>query len=207
MPVGRVEQQLGHAALGARIAEIRRPLVVAQRLVEKLYADLLEKAGKDGDKAAFDKLKTAAEAGEISAAGRARRGDSAPARTTAPRGRRAGRRRSRRRLWLDSKESEKLYADLLEKAGKDGDKAAFDKLKTAAEGIAEIRRPLVVAQRLVDVGLDRALRVDRRHVGIVELPLRARAPCQPGRGPRRLRRVLAGALPARRLLRPRWAPG
>ena len=34
---------------------------------EKLYADLLEKAGKDGDKAAFDKLKTAAEAGEISA--------------------------------------------------------------------------------------------------------------------------------------------
>jgi hypothetical protein len=27
----------------------------------------LEKAGKDGDKAAFDKLKTAAEAGEISA--------------------------------------------------------------------------------------------------------------------------------------------
>ena len=32
----------------------------------------------------------------------------------------------------DSKESEKLYADLLEKAGKDGDKAAFDKLKAAA---------------------------------------------------------------------------
>jgi TPR repeat protein len=34
---------------------------------EKTYLDLLDKAGKDGDKAAFDKLKTAADAGDISA--------------------------------------------------------------------------------------------------------------------------------------------
>ncbi|MGU3385684.1 peptidoglycan-binding protein [Methylobacterium sp. D53M] len=33
----------------------------------------------------------------------------------------------------DSKENEKLYLDLLDKAGKDGDRAAFEKLRTAAE--------------------------------------------------------------------------
>ncbi|MGU3467882.1 peptidoglycan-binding protein [Methylobacterium sp. C33D] len=34
---------------------------------EKLYLDLLDKAGKDGDRAAFEKLRTAAEAGDVSA--------------------------------------------------------------------------------------------------------------------------------------------
>ncbi|WP_420604519.1 hypothetical protein [Methylobacterium sp.] len=34
---------------------------------EKIYLDLLDKAGKDGDKAAFEKLKAAADAGDISA--------------------------------------------------------------------------------------------------------------------------------------------
>ena len=34
---------------------------------EKLYLDLLDKAGKDGDRAAFEKLKAGAEAGDVSA--------------------------------------------------------------------------------------------------------------------------------------------